>query len=112
MTMIETVARAIYYGTARNRPWEKLTSKSRRYWEKRAAAAIAAMREPTEVMTNKVAHANWTTDGVKTWADGWRMMIDAALDDTPSDERDGEFRGVGRDEFGDPVDILKPGDSR
>lgn len=109
MTMIEKVARAIYHATPRNRPWEALAPNFKRYWAKRAIAAVHAMREPTVEMEVAGTEA-WVVEAAMEDRAGmnYRAMIDAALT-----EDDGtSFRGGGRDEFGDPVNILKPGDSR
>lgn len=84
-SMIERVARAIYYSqraaTAREKDqWGKAGEMQRAGYLADARAAIQAMRTPTEAM-----RAAWS--GPEPWDDDaksvWHAMIDAALKEKP-----------------------------
>lgn len=78
---VEEVARAIYHGKPRNRPWEKLTPEFQRQYHKQARAAIKAMREPTKAMEG-AAHDEMEGYGLGRYTPiipAYRGMIDAAL---------------------------------
>lgn len=100
MTKIEEVARANYgahpYQTRMGSsladplddvPWERLRADEQARWIKRTRAAIEAMREPTEAMSDAgITHIEGDT-AVHAGHDlkaAWHAMIDAALNDTES----------------------------
>lgn len=76
MSMIERVARAIarddYDG---DDLWDKLGPGNKAAYKANARAAIEAMREPTEKMSDEGAANNF---GKPSYA-AWQAMIDAAL---------------------------------
>lgn len=100
MGKVEEVARAIYNGKPRNKPWETLPVEFRRQYHKQARAAIAAMREPDHDLTlvaveavHKFAHSHdiefyrfhgvLAPDAQRVYQErfkvGFNAMIDAAL---------------------------------
>jgi hypothetical protein len=75
--MARRVAKAIYYATPHNKPYEQLAAPHVREWEKRAELAIIAMREPTEAM-ERAGLREVTIDA--TWfKPAWQAGVDAAL---------------------------------
>lgn len=74
--MVERVARAIQATRGPRENWDRVTPATRDLWMADARAAIEAMREPTEAMTD----AGWRRiEERDDAAENWRMMIDAAL---------------------------------
>lgn len=89
MTMVETVARAIYEGRngAGCRPWSRLPRSHREPYLGDARAAILALREPSEAMLQ----AAWDNVPTGATAGTWKAMIDAILsEDDSAKEGDGE----------------------
>lgn len=81
--MVERVARAIYEGTPRNKPYDHLSAFKRKGYEAEARAAIEAMREPTEAMCTAGRLANMSIIGGYGGPTSWEAMIDAALASEP-----------------------------
>jgi hypothetical protein len=79
-SMITRVAKAIYHGTPRNKPFEQLQPPHRRYWEKRAIAAVRALREPTADMRRAFWDAEDATDS--GFRRAWNAALEKALSDT------------------------------
>jgi len=50
--MREKIARAIYHGTPRNKPWEQLSAYKRGQYVREADAVLDALKEPTEGMVD------------------------------------------------------------
>ena len=78
MRMVEKVARAQYYATPRNKPFEQLSAVKRIAAMKEAQAAIAAMREPDDDMA-KAGIAAWEKSPMAVVTQ-FRAMIDKALE--------------------------------
>lgn len=78
--MIERVAVAMYDVTAHPGTWLIAPSVIRGYWRERARAAVAAMRDPTDLMVREGDVEVCSNDVPDCLAGAvWRAMIDAAL---------------------------------
>ena len=93
--MVERVAEALW-STDRHRAigkharttWAEWADEDKQKWRELAATAIAAMREPTEAMLGTVATVilGRIAHGAHAplpWEEGYRIMIDAALNASP-----------------------------
>lgn len=81
--MIRTVAKAIYHGQPRNKPWAVLPVEFQRQYCKLARAAIEAMRTIPQSMVD-AGNSALSSNGVDNVEDDdaafcWQAMIDAAL---------------------------------
>jgi hypothetical protein len=75
---VERVARALWDAAGDLRDperWDETSERFRDDYRRRARAAIAALREPTEAMILAGVHH----DNMGDMAGRWRAMIDAAL---------------------------------
>ncbi len=94
MRMVERVARTLCKENGDDPDFVQLSNPVQRGWHpyrEKARAAIEAMREPTEAMTEAQVTAIQAIDGFaygighydldETAKTGWRAMIDAALRD-------------------------------
>jgi hypothetical protein len=92
---IEEVAKAIYHGQPRNKPWGALPIEFQRQYHKLARVAIEAMREPpAEYMKRYPPYTLWPEGGdwspPNDWyppnfvrSATWKQMISAALEEKP-----------------------------
>jgi hypothetical protein len=73
--MIERVGDAMFAALV---PGEEPVEREHACWNTMARAAIAAMREPDEAMTDQIIFAEWCPD-IPSGSDLYTAMIDAAL---------------------------------
>lgn len=89
-SMIERVARAIcaveldgYQPTAHPRGWDDISQSRRKDFIDYARAAIAAMREPTDLMGYAGACHDRMSSPASIAKDSYRAMIDSILQEKP-----------------------------
>lgn len=86
-TMLERVAKALFedeWDDKSSEQWESADADERKAWLRSARVAVAALREPTDLMGNGLNNLpGGYRAGSHSASDIWRVMIDAALEEKP-----------------------------
>lgn len=86
-TMLERVAKALFedeWDDKSSEPWESADPDERKAWLRSARVAMAALRDPTDLMgIGLINLPGGYRAGSHSASDIWRVMIDAALEEKP-----------------------------